>query len=84
MQVNSDAAQERRPKHGRLLLIGGIILSWFVGAVIVRVGLDWSDTFDYSPASEWRYLGVAILATVTALFGTIATIITYRSLRNRS
>ncbi|PJJ81702.1 hypothetical protein CLV85_0881 [Salinibacterium amurskyense] len=51
--------------------LGGVILSWMLGAVVVRLGLDWSDTFPYSPASEWRYLGVALLALAIAVGGSV-------------
>lgn len=51
--------------------LGGVFLSWMLGAVAVRLGLDWSDTFPYSPASEWRYLGVALLALAVALGGSV-------------
>ncbi|MBH0053471.1 hypothetical protein I6E74_04700 [Salinibacterium sp. SWN139] len=56
-----------------LVTLGGVLMSWMLGAVAVRLGLDWSDTFPYSPASEWRYLGVAVLALAIAIGGSIAT-----------
>lgn len=56
-----------------LVTVGGVILSWLAGAIAVRIGLSWSDTFAYSPASEWRYLGVAIAALTVAISGSIAT-----------
>ena len=61
-----------------LFVIGGILLSWVLGAVIVRLGLDWADTFPYSEASEWRYLGVAIAALLVAIGGSIATLLIAR------
>ncbi|MGH3705568.1 MAG: hypothetical protein ACRDT9_13120, partial [Agromyces sp.] len=61
-----------------LFVIGGILLSWLLGAVIVRLGLDWADTFPYSEASEWRYLGVAITALVVAIGGSVATLLIQR------
>lgn len=66
-----------------LLLITAIVLSWLIGAVFVRVGLDWSDTFPYSAASEWRYLGVAILAITAAVLGTSASVIIFRKALRR-
>lgn len=54
-----------------LVAICGSIVSWLVGAIVVRLGLNWADTFEYSPASEWRYLGVAILALTIATSGSI-------------
>ena len=58
-----------------LFVIGGILLSWVLGAVVVRLGLDWADTFPYSEASEWRYLGVAIAALLIAVGGSVATLL---------
>ncbi|MFB6611223.1 hypothetical protein ACFCVO_12945 [Agromyces sp. NPDC056379] len=67
-----------------LFVIGGILLSWVVGAVIVRVGLDWADTFPYSEASEWRYLGVAVVALLVAIGGSVATLLIVRRRGRRS
>ena len=58
-----------------LLVIGGILLSWVLGAIVVRLGLDWADTFAYSEASEWRYLGVAVAALLIAVGGSVATLL---------
>jgi hypothetical protein len=61
--------------RGMLFVIGGILLSWVLGAVVVRLGLDWADTFPYSEASEWRYLGVAVAALLIAVGGSVATLL---------
>lgn len=61
--------------RGTLFAIGGILLSWVLGAVVVRLGLDWADTFPYSEASEWRYLGVAVAALLIAVGGSVATLL---------
>ncbi|WP_157377009.1 hypothetical protein [Agromyces sp. Root1464] len=61
--------------RGTLFVIGGILLSWVLGAVVVRLGLDWADTFPYSEASEWRYLGVAVAALLIAVGGSVATLL---------
>ncbi|MBM7832414.1 hypothetical protein JOE59_003119 [Agromyces cerinus] len=66
-----------------LFVIGGILLSWVLGAVVVRLGLDWADTFPYSEASEWRYLGVAIAALLVAIGGSVATVLLARRRRRR-
>jgi hypothetical protein len=42
------------------------------------VGLDWADGFPYESASEWRYLGVAVVALVIAIGGTLAAILVGR------
>lgn len=55
-----------------------MILSWLLGCVIVRVGLDWADTFPYSPASERRYLLVAVIALAVAFGGTAAALLVRR------
>ncbi|MGI9824363.1 hypothetical protein [Agromyces sp. Marseille-Q5079] len=55
-----------------LLAILGSLLSVLVGAVIVRLGLDWADTFEYSAASEIRYLVVAGVALAVAIGGSAA------------
>ncbi|MEE3851940.1 hypothetical protein VZC37_16480 [Gordonia sp. LSe1-13] len=42
--------------------IGLVLLSWALGAAVVRVGLDLTDRLPYSPRSEWLYLLVAVCA----------------------
>lgn len=61
-----------------LFVISGCVLSWVVGAVVVRLGLDWADTFPYSEASEWRYLGIAIAALLVAIGGSGTTVLVAR------
>ncbi|NMM91922.1 hypothetical protein B2J88_47915 [Rhodococcus sp. SRB_17] len=61
-----------------LFVIVGCVLSWVLGAVVVRLGLDWADTFPYSEASEWRYLGVAMAATLVAIGGSVAAVLVAR------
>lgn len=68
----------------RALLTLGIIASWLLGAVFVRLGLDWADTFEYSEASEIRYLVIAALALVIACGGSIASILWARRARARA
>lgn len=58
-----------------LAITAGIIASWLVGAVVVRLGLDWADTYPYSPASEVRYLVIAAVALTIAIGGSIASVI---------
>ena len=65
---------------GSVLGVLGIGASWLGGAVIVRLGLDWADTFPYSEASEWRYLAIAVLALSVALAGTVLCIVKIRSI----
>ncbi|OYD61243.1 hypothetical protein [Rhodococcus sp. OK302] len=65
-----------------LFVIVGCVLSWVLGAVVVRLGLDWADTFPYSEASEWRYLGVAMAALLVAIGGSVAAVLVAR-LRHR-
>ncbi|MCU1423239.1 MAG: hypothetical protein JWN36_2890, partial [Microbacteriaceae bacterium] len=67
----------------RWLVAAGILAGWAVGAVVVRVGLDWADGFPYAAASEWRYLGVAVVALVIAVGGTLAAILLGRRTRGR-
>jgi hypothetical protein len=62
----------------RWLIVVGVVVSWALGAVVVRVGLDWADGFPYGSASEWRYLGVAVAALVIAVGGTLAAILVGR------
>ena len=57
------------------LAVAGCVVSVILGAVMVRLGLDWADTFPYSPASEQRYLGVAVVAVVVALGGSAGSIV---------
>lgn len=56
-----------------------VVASWLLGSVVVRVGLDWADTFPYTPASEQRYLLVACLALTVAIGGTVASLLVRRS-----
>ncbi|WP_421845187.1 hypothetical protein [Mycobacterium sp.] len=67
----------------RALVVSGCVLSWVLGAVIVRLGLDWADTFPYSEASERRYLGVAAAALVVAIGGSFTTVFVARRRRRR-
>ncbi|SEM41559.1 hypothetical protein [Rhodococcus maanshanensis] len=68
----------------RLLpVIAGCLLSWVLGAVVVRLGLDWADTFPYSEASERRYLGVAGAALLVAIGGSVATLLVARRRHRR-
>ncbi|AOW92788.1 hypothetical protein BFN03_09105 [Rhodococcus sp. WMMA185] len=57
----------------KVSVIACCVLSWVLGAVVVRLGLDWADTFPYSQASEWRYLGVAVVALLIAIGGSVVT-----------
>lgn len=61
----------------------GALTSWLIGATIVRVGLAWSDTFPYSPASEWRYLAIAMLALASGCAGTAVSILLFLKARRR-
>lgn len=58
-----------------LLAIGGCLLSLVAGAVVVRFGLDWADGYEYSAASELRYLLVAAVAILVAAAGSVASIV---------
>jgi hypothetical protein len=66
-----------------VVLAATILLSWIVAAVVVRIGLDWSDAFPYSAASEWRYLAVAITALSIATVGTLAGVVRFLKPRRR-
>ncbi|WP_027501868.1 hypothetical protein [Rhodococcus sp. UNC363MFTsu5.1] len=69
----------------RLLpVVAGCLLSWVLGAVVVRLGLDWADTFPYSEASERRYLGVAGAALLVAIGGSVATLLVARHRHRRA
>jgi hypothetical protein len=48
-----------------------VLASWLLGAVVVRLGLDWADTYPYSSASEVRFGIVAFLALSVAISGTV-------------
>lgn len=61
-----------------LALTLGVLGSWLLGAVVVRLGLDWADTFPYSSESEVRYLVIAGVALVIAIGGSIASILWVR------
>lgn len=49
----------------------GVLAAWLAGAVVVRLGLAWADTYPYSQASEVRYGLVAAGALSVAISGTI-------------
>ncbi|MET1019463.1 MAG: hypothetical protein ABWX62_05720 [Microterricola sp.] len=70
----------RAPRRWMVVVIG-ILAAWVLGALVVRLGLDWADTFPYSPASEIRYLVVAGVALTIALGGSIASVIIARRLK---
>jgi hypothetical protein len=65
-------------------VIAGCLLSWVLGAVVVRLGLDWADTFPYSEASERRYLGVAVAALLVAIGGSVSTLLVSRGRHRRA
>lgn len=71
------------PGVHRVQVVVGCLLSWALGAVVVRLGLDWADTFMYSEASEWRYLGVAVAALLVAIGGSVTTVFVARRQRRR-
>lgn len=58
-----------------IVLVLGIVAAWLLGAVVVRLGLDWADTFEYSPESEIRYLVIAGVALAIAIGGSIVSIL---------
>ncbi|MGW6376628.1 hypothetical protein ACWFRB_11275 [Rhodococcus sp. NPDC055112] len=64
-------------------VVAGCLLSWLLGAVVVRLGLDWADTFPYSAASERRYLGVAVVALLVAIGGSVTTLLVARRRQRR-
>lgn len=66
-----------------LVLVLGILAAWLLGAVVVRLGLDWADTFEYSPASEIRYLVIAAIALAIAIGGSIVSILWARRSKRR-
>jgi hypothetical protein len=49
----------------------GVSAAWLAGAVVVRLGLGWADTYPYSRASEVRYALVATVALSVAISGTV-------------
>ncbi len=49
----------------------GVLAAWLSGAVVVRLGLAWADTYPYSRASEVRYGLVATAAVSVAVAGTV-------------
>jgi hypothetical protein len=54
-----------------LTRISLVLASWLLGAVVVRLGLDWADSYPYSSASEVRFGIVAFLALSVAISGTV-------------
>jgi len=64
-----------RPARRWLATGLGILLAWLLGAVVVRLGLDWADTYPYSAASEVRYLVVAGAALTIAIGGSVASVV---------
>lgn len=67
-----------------MVVVFGILAAWLLGALVVRLGLDWADTFPYSPASEIRYLVIAGSALTIAVGGSIASIIIALRIRRSS
>lgn len=65
-----------------IVIVFGILAAWVLGAVVVRLGLDWADTYPYSPASEIRYLVIAAVALTIAVGGSVASIVIARRLKH--
>ena len=65
-----------------LTFVGG----WLLGAVFVRLALDWSDSQPYEGAiTEARYIVIAVLALAIGVGATIAAVIIWwRGHRRRS
>jgi hypothetical protein len=62
---------DREVKGRTLVRAVGVLAAWLAGAVVVRLGLEWADTYPYSQASEVRYGLVATVALSVAISGTI-------------
>ena len=62
-------------KVKRHLRTAGLIsLSWVMGAVIVRLGLNLLDFSEYSALKEYLYMLVALMALSVSILGTIIAI----------
>lgn len=81
MPTTRDAPTKPRRARHRILLTLGILASWVLGAMVVRLGLDWSDTFPYDSTSELRYLAVAVLALLIAIGGSVTSFLLFRRAR---
>ena len=58
-----------------LTFVGG----WLLGAVFVRLALDWSDSQPYEGAvTEARYIVIAVLALGIGVGATIAAVVIWR------
>ncbi|MDR7373447.1 NhaP-type Na+/H+ or K+/H+ antiporter [Kocuria rhizophila] len=69
--VASGSANHRWLSSG-FILLGG----WLLGAVFVRLALDWSDSQPYEGAiTEARYIVIAVLALAIGVGATIAAVI---------
>lgn len=79
--VASGSANHRWFSSG-LIFLGG----WLLGAVLVRLALDWSDAQPYEGAvTEARYIVIAVLALTIGVGATIAAVIIWwRGHRRRS
>ncbi|RZU66447.1 hypothetical protein EV379_2804 [Microterricola gilva] len=75
--IQNGGMTSRTPRRWVVLVLG-ILAAWLLGAVVVRLGLDWADTYPYSPASEIRYLVIAGVALTIAFGGSIASVLWVR------
>ncbi|MFI3893045.1 hypothetical protein E4P34_00950 [Kocuria rhizophila] len=72
--VASGSANHRWLSSG-FILLGG----WLLGAVFVRLALDWSDSQPYEGAvTEARYIVIAVLALGIGVGATIAAVVIWR------
>ncbi|MCM1014152.1 MULTISPECIES: hypothetical protein [unclassified Brevibacterium] len=55
----------------RLVAVGIAISGWAIALLVVRVGLDWSDSQPYAPWVETYYIVLAITAVLLAVVATV-------------
>jgi hypothetical protein len=74
---NAERPSVRRNRRLAICL-GLCLLSLLLGVLVVRLGLNWADTFPYSAASERRYLLVALSSLTVWFGGSALAIVNYR------
>ncbi len=79
----TDSREPRSRATRWVILVAAILASWIVGAFIVKIGLGWADSFDYTLASEDRYLAVAALALAVSCTGTVASVVLFARTRRQ-
>ena len=71
-QLHKRGSKQSEAMGNMMARICLVLAFWLLGGGVVRLGLDWADSYPYSSASEVRYGIVAFLALSIAISGTVS------------